>query len=66
MIRYSYIPYFVRKVIFHSFLIKIFMRLNASFKFNFINHFAFLSRFFISFNKDNEYLSFIVSAFVFL
>ena len=66
MIKYSYISYFVRKAVFYSFFIKIRMRLNAFFKFNFVNHFVFLSRFLISFNKNNEYLFFIVSAFVFL
>ena len=41
MIKYSYVLYFVRKVVFHSFFIKILMRLNTFFKFNFVNHFAF-------------------------
>ena len=66
MIKYLYISHFVRKVVFYSFFIKILMKLNASFKFNFVNHFAFLKRFFISFNKNNEYLFFIVNVFVFL
>ena len=66
IIRYSYILYFVRKVVFHSFFIKILMRLNASFKLNFINHFVFRNRFFISFNKGNEYLFFIINVFIFL
>ena len=66
IIKYLYVSYFVRKVVFHSSFIKILIKLNAFFKFNFVNHFAFQSRFFISFNKNNEYLSFIVNAFVFL
>ena len=66
IIRYSYISYFVRKIVFHSFFIKIFIKLNIFFKFNFVNYFAFLNRFLILFNKDNEYLSFIVNAFIFL
>ena len=66
IIKYLYVLYFVRKAIFHSFFIRILIKSNAFFKFNFVNHFTFLSRFLISFNKNNEYLSFIISAFVFL
>ena len=66
IIKYSYISYFVRNVVFHSSSSFILMRLKAFFKFNFVNHLIFRRRFLISFNKDKRYLSFYVNKFVFL
>ena len=66
IIKYSYISYFVRNVIFYLSLFLILIKLKPFFKFNFINYLAFRRRFFISFNKSNKYLFFYVNAFIFL
>ena len=66
IIKYSYISYFVRNVVFHLFSFLILMRLKAFLKFNLINYFALRRRFLISFNKNNEYLFFNINVFVFL
>ena len=66
IIKYLYVSYFMRNIVFHSSSFLILMKLKIFFKFNLINHFAFRRRFFISFNKNNKYLSFYINAFVFL
>ena len=66
IIKYSYVSYFVRKIVFYSFFIVILMKLKMFFRFNFVNYFTFLRRFFISFNINNKYLFFIINVFVFL
>ena len=66
IIKYLYVSYLMRKIIFHLFFILVLIKLTTFFKFKFINYRVFLKRFLILFNKNNEYLFFNINAFILL
>ena len=54
IIKYLYVSYFVRNVVFYLFFILILMRLKVFLKFNLINYLTYRNQFLISFNKNNK------------